>query len=141
MSKRVGRCPAQASEVICLQFGVVADMKRAIRFVLLLIPFLPIPAVAQEGIFYGLLRSRDLTPFGFVRLDMRPPHAVSLDAGSWAVETEVASQNTWAMSREVERYLMAREEQGRHKHAVSAGLTSNSRSHSHHPNRPEGNKR
>ena len=33
------------------------------------------PAAAEEtepGRFYGMLRERDLTPFGFLRLDMRP---------------------------------------------------------------------
>jgi len=90
-------------------------MKRLIQLALLMIPLLPIGAMAQEGRFYGLLRSRDLTPFGFVRLDMRPPHAVSLDTGSWAVEAEVAAQNTWAMSREVEQYLLSREDRGRHR--------------------------
>ena len=34
---------------------------------------------AGEGQFYGLLRERDLTPFGFMRLDMRPAHAVSTE--------------------------------------------------------------
>ena len=62
-------------------------------------------ATALDGMFYGLLRSRDLTPFGFVRLDMRPAHAVSIEPGNWAIETEIAYQNTWALSREVEHYL------------------------------------
>src|SRR5262245_65768646 len=39
------------------------------------------------GQFYGLLRSRDLSPFGFLRLDMRPAHAVAIDPGTWAIET------------------------------------------------------
>ena len=33
----------------------------------------------EQGRFYGMLRSRDLTPFGFLRLDMRPAHAVSIE--------------------------------------------------------------
>ena len=62
-------------------------------------------AQAEDGQFYGLMRERDLTPFGFMRLDMRPAHAVSTEPGSWAVETDVAFQNTWALSPEVEKYL------------------------------------
>ena len=68
------------------------------------------PAEAQ---YYGLLRERDLTPFGFMRLDMRPAHAVSTEPGSWAVETDIAFQNTWALSPEVEKYLVGLEASGR----------------------------
>jgi len=72
------------------------------------------PAVhAEEGQLYGLLRSRDLSPFGFLRLDMRPAHAVSIKPGSWALETELGYQNTWALSPEVEDYLVAQEPNGR----------------------------
>jgi hypothetical protein len=70
-------------------------------------------ATAADGAFYGLLRARDLTPFGFLRLDMRPAHAVAIEAGSWALETELGYQNTWALSPEVEKYLTALEPQGR----------------------------
>jgi hypothetical protein len=70
---------------------------------------------AQEGVFYGLLRSRDLSPFGGLRLDMRPAHAVSIEPGSWAVETELGYQNTWALSPEVEKYLVSREPNGRRR--------------------------
>jgi hypothetical protein len=70
-------------------------------------------AHAEDGQLYGLLRSRDLTPFGFLRLDMRPAHAVSIKPGSWALETEVAYQNTWALSPNVEEYLTAQEPNGR----------------------------
>jgi hypothetical protein len=70
---------------------------------------------AQEdnGQFYGLLRQRDLSPFGFLRLDMRPAHAVSIQPGSWAIETEIGYQNTWALSPEVEDYLVSLEPTGR----------------------------
>jgi hypothetical protein len=71
------------------------------------------PASAEEGSFFGLLRSRDLSPFGNLRLDMRPAHAVSIEPGSWAVETELGYQNTWALSPEVEKYLVSREASGR----------------------------
>jgi hypothetical protein len=65
------------------------------------------------GEFYGLLRSRDLTPFGSLRLDMRPAHAVAIERGTFAIETEIGYQNTWALSPEVERYLIAQEPNGR----------------------------
>ena len=71
------------------------------------------PLAAQEGQFYGLMRERDLSPFGFMRLDMRPAHAVSTEPGSWAVETDLAFQNTWALSPEVEKYLVGLEASGR----------------------------
>lgn len=63
------------------------------------------PLAASENGYFGLLRARDLTPFGFLRLDMRPAHAVSGSSGAWGIETELAYQNTWALSSEVERYL------------------------------------
>lgn len=64
------------------------------------------PALAaSDPQFFGLLRARDLTPFGYLRLDMRPAHAGSMAAGEWAIETDLAYQNTWAQSPEVERYL------------------------------------
>lgn len=74
------------------------------------------PAHAQEeiqGRFYGMLRERDLTPFGFLRLDMRPTHAVSIEPGSFAFEMELGYQNTWALSENVEKYLTSLESQGR----------------------------
>jgi len=69
--------------------------------------------LAQDGQFYGLMRERDLSPFGFMRLDMRPAHAVSTEPGSWAVETDLAFQNTWALSPGVEKYLVGLEASGR----------------------------
>jgi hypothetical protein len=67
----------------------------------------------EQGRFYGMLRERDLTPFGFLRLDMRPAHAVSIEPGSFAFEVAVGYQNTWALSENVEKYLTALESQGR----------------------------
>lgn len=70
-------------------------------------------AGAADGEFYGLFRVRDLTPFGFLRLDMRPAHAIAIEPGTWMFEAELGYQNTWALSREVETYgsgaLAARE--------------------------------
>jgi hypothetical protein len=59
------------------------------------------------------LRVRDLTPFGILRLDMRPAYAISIEPGDWALETELGYQNTWALSPNVESYLTALEQQGR----------------------------
>jgi hypothetical protein len=70
-------------------------------------------AQSEEGVFFGLLRERDLTAFGFLRLDMRPAHAVDIEPGSWAIETELGYQNTWALSPEVEEYLVSLEPTGR----------------------------
>ncbi len=56
------------------------------------------PLQAAESEFLGLLRARDLTTFGYLRLDMRPAHAVHAPAGTWAIETELGQQNTWALS-------------------------------------------
>lgn len=70
-------------------------------------------AKEEDGQLYGLLRSRDLTPFGFLRLDMRPAHAVSIKPGTWAIETELSYQNTWALSPDVEDYLTGLESSGR----------------------------
>ena len=78
-----------------------------------LLAFAAAPAMATAADFYGLLPARDLSPFGFLRLDMRPPHAVSIEPGRWALETEFATQNTWAMSEPVEKYLMGLESGGR----------------------------
>ena len=72
-------------------------------------------AAEDNGQFYGLLRQRDLSPFGFLRLDMRPAHAVSIEPGSWAIETEIGYQNTWALSPDVEDYFTSLEPTGRRR--------------------------
>src|SRR5688500_9300712 len=61
--------------------------------------------VADEADFHGLLRARDLTPFGYLRLDMRPGFSASQEPGTWRIETDLAYQNTWATSPDVEKYL------------------------------------
>ena len=63
------------------------------------------PSLAAESDYLGLLRARDLTTFGFLRLDMRPAHAVHSAPGTWAIETELAHQNTWALSSGTRDYL------------------------------------
>lgn len=70
----------------------------------------PLPAHADDGErpFYGLLRVRDLTPFGFRRLDMRPSQAALALPQAASVEVDVGYQNTWSLSRGVVDYLRAR---------------------------------
>lgn len=63
------------------------------------------PAAAERTEYLGLLRARDLTTFGFLRLDMRPAHAVHSPPGTWAIEAELAHQNTWALSEGTRDYL------------------------------------
>lgn len=53
----------------------------------------------------GLLRVRDLTPFGITRLDMLPAHAVPATPGTWALEVNLSYQNTYVLSPNVEEYL------------------------------------
>ena len=65
------------------------------------------PLAADETNYLGLLRARDLTTFGFLRLDMRPAHAIHAPKGTWAIETELAHQNTWALSKGAEKYIEA----------------------------------
>ena len=61
----------------------------------------------QEYPKFGLLRERDLSPFGFLRLDMLPAHAVWAPPGSWGVEVLLGYQNTWMLSANVEEYLQS----------------------------------
>jgi hypothetical protein len=56
---------------------------------------------------FGLLRGRDLTPFGFLRLDMRPAHAYVSKAGQWAFSVDLGYQNTWAVGGAADPYLEA----------------------------------
>jgi hypothetical protein len=62
-------------------------------------------AAAQDAAFYGLLRARDLTPFGYLRLDMRPGFSGTREPGRWTIETDFAYQNTWVTSPQVGKYL------------------------------------
>jgi hypothetical protein len=56
----------------------------------------------------GLMRVRDMTPFGISRLDMLPAHGVSATPGTFAFELNYSHQNTWALSQNVRDYLTAR---------------------------------
>ena len=76
-----------------------------------LLAFAAAPAMAAD--FHGLLPARDLSPFGFLRLDMRPTHDLANEPGRFSVETDFATQNTWAMSPQIEEYLTGLESSGR----------------------------
>ena len=58
--------------------------------------------------FFGLLPVRDMTPFGFVRLDMRQSPATFAAIESPSIEFDFGYQNTWAVSPDVEQYLKSR---------------------------------
>ena len=60
---------------------------------------------ALEWPHFGLLRSRDLTPSGFLRLDMRPTHAYVARSGRWAFSLDLGYQNTWAVGGAADPYL------------------------------------
>ncbi len=53
----------------------------------------------------GLLRVRDLTPFGILRLDFLPAHAVTATPGTWALEVNLSYQNTYVLSDNVAEYM------------------------------------
>src|SRR5690606_13374864 len=54
--------------------------------------------VEQQWSHVGLLRARDLTPFGLLRLDMLPAHTADAEAGTWTFEIQYAYQNTFILS-------------------------------------------
>jgi hypothetical protein len=56
----------------------------------------------------GLLRARDLTPFGLLRLDMLPAHTADAEPGTWTFEVQYAYQNTFILSDNVRDYLEQR---------------------------------
>jgi hypothetical protein len=94
--------------------GGRVDCAKTVRAVFFFFLLGPIAAVAEDAAQpapeypkFGLLRERDLTPFGFLRLDMRPAHAVWIPPDTWAVEVLLGYQNTWAMSSNVEKYLQS----------------------------------
>jgi hypothetical protein len=80
-------------------------MRKWSAVVILLVLSAPAAAAGEPPAFFGLLRGRDLTPFGYLRLDLRPGFSEPRSPGTWAIETELAYQNTWATSPEVERWL------------------------------------
>lgn len=56
----------------------------------------------------GLMRIRDMTPFGISRLDMLPAYPVSRAPYKFAFEVTFSYQNTWALSQNVRDYLKQR---------------------------------
>ena len=62
----------------------------------------------QQWGHFGLLRARDLTPFGLLRLDMLPAHTADAKNGTWTFEVQYAYQNTFVLSKNVRRYLETR---------------------------------
>ena len=72
--------------------------------------------------FFGLLRVRDLTPFGFRRLDMRPSQAAFEPVHQASLEFDLGYQNTWILSNNVEKYLSARPQRGPLTEADAAAI-------------------
>jgi hypothetical protein len=77
----------------------------------------PGPATAQESLpaanddgwtHIGLLRVRDLTPFGILRLDFLPAHAITARPKTFALEANLSWQNTFVLSDNVADYLERR---------------------------------
>jgi hypothetical protein len=67
-----------------------------------------VPAAENQWSHFGLLRGRDLTPFGLLRLDMLPAHTADAEEGTWTFEVQYAYQNTFVLSRNVRTYLEGR---------------------------------
>lgn len=65
--------------------------------------------VEQAWSHTGLLRARDLTPFGLLRLDMLPAHTADAEEGTWTLEVQYAYQNTFILSENVRDYLETRD--------------------------------
>ena len=68
----------------------------------------PAAASADEWPETAVLRARDLTPFGLLRLDMRPATTQADPVGRWTFELQAAYQNTFIASENVKTYLHSR---------------------------------
>jgi len=64
--------------------------------------------VEQRWSHTGLLRGRDLSPFGLLRLDMLPAHTADAAPGSWTFEVQYAYQNTFVLSDNARDHLISR---------------------------------
>lgn len=64
--------------------------------------------VEQQWSHVGLLRARDLSAFGLLRLDMLPAHTADAKKDTWTFEVQYAYQNTFILSDNVRDYLEAR---------------------------------
>jgi hypothetical protein len=62
----------------------------------------------QQWSHVGLLRARDLSPFGLLRLDLLPAHTADAKAGTWTFEVQYAYQNTFVLSENARDYLEGR---------------------------------
>lgn len=62
----------------------------------------------QQWSHVGLLRGRDLSPFGLLRLDILPAHTADAKPGSWTFEIQYAYQNTFVLSDNARNYLRSR---------------------------------
>ena len=63
---------------------------------------------AEEWQPMGLMRVRDMTPFGISRLDILPAYPAHVTPYTFALEVTYAHQNTWALSQNVRDYLEQR---------------------------------
>src|SRR5262245_12084045 len=90
--------------------GVERKKRWLFAAALILLPTLAAAAEENAEAWHGLglLRVRDMTPFGLTRLDMLPAHAVAAPPGTFAIEANISYQNTWARSENVARYLNTR---------------------------------
>ena len=64
--------------------------------------------IEQRWSHVGLLRARDLTPFGLLRLDMLPTHTADAEVDTWTFEIQYAYQNTYILSDNARAYLASR---------------------------------
>jgi hypothetical protein len=62
----------------------------------------------QRWSHVGLLRARDLSPFGLLRLDMLPAYTADAEVGEWTFEAKYAYQNTFVLSDNARGYLETR---------------------------------
>lgn len=69
----------------------------------------PATASAEGWPESAVLRARDLTPFGLLRLDMRPAPMHADTADRWTFELQTAYQNTFIASENVKTYLENRD--------------------------------
>jgi len=63
---------------------------------------------AEEWQPMGLMRVRDMTPFGISRLDILPSYPAEVKPYTFALELTYSYQNTWALSQNVRDYLRQR---------------------------------
>ncbi len=102
-----GRLLCRAGALIALSFAASSQAQEVITERVLDEEGRP-RIVEQQWSHVGLLRARDLTPFGLLRLDMLPAHTADAEAGTWTFEIQYAYQNTFILSKNVRDYLRTR---------------------------------